>query len=106
MGEEISSGYSWFSMEWFTPSTLNSFTWERPEYLYGIVAIPILFLIRWLWRFRFNQKLPVALTQKDLKSSALNLIRLLSKFLLSQILFLQLQLHHQQHEDLILLQHQ
>lgn len=86
MDEEINSIDSWFSLEWLTPSTWQSFTWERPEFLYAIIAIPFLFLIRWLWRSRFNQKLPVALTHKDLKSSALNLVRIIPDFLLMIVL--------------------
>jgi Ca-activated chloride channel homolog len=75
MDKEVTEISHWFSLDWFSLATLQSFTWERPEFLYSILAIPLLFLIRWLWRKRFNQKLPVALTQKDLRTSALNLIR-------------------------------
>lgn len=71
----------WYSLEWFSWSTLQSFSWERPQFLYAIAALPLLLLIRWLWRYKFNQKLPVALTQKDLKSSALNLVRLIPDIL-------------------------
>ncbi len=88
MGEEINATDNWYSLDWFSPAMLQSFTWERPEYLYGIIAIPFLFLVRWLWRYRFNQKLPVALTQKDLKSSSLNLIRLIPEFILMTVLAL------------------
>lgn len=88
MDEGIASVDVWYSLDWFMPSTLQSFTWEKPEYLYAIIAIPILFLVRWLWRYRFNQKLPVALTQKDLKSSAINLVRLIPEFILMLVLVL------------------
>ncbi len=76
------SASTWFSLEWFKLSVLKSFTWQRPEFLYALLLIPVLFLIRWLWRFKFNQKLPVALSQKDLHTSALNLVRLVPEFLL------------------------
>lgn len=73
---------SWFSLDWFSLSTLNAFTWENPVFLYITAAVPLLFLFRWLIRFKFNQKLPVAVTQKDLHVSPLTLIRLLPEILL------------------------
>ncbi len=73
---------SWLSFSWFSPSTLRSFTWENPVFLYLTAAIPLLFFLRWAMRYRVNQKLPVAVTQKDLRVSPLTLIRLLPEFLL------------------------
>lgn len=75
-------------MEWFAPSTLLAYSWENPLFIYLLIAIPILFFIRWLLRFRFNQKLSVAVTQKDLRVSALNLIRFLPEFFLMFVLLL------------------
>src|SRR5688500_9486770 len=72
----------WYSFDWFSPSTLSAFTWEHPEFLYGVLAVPLVFIIRWLLRYYFNQKLPVAIAAKDLRSSPLNLIRLIPEFLL------------------------
>lgn len=76
----------WFSPEWLSLSTLNTFTWENKIFLYSMGAIPLLFLIRWLWRYRFNQKLPVAVTQKDLHVSPLTLVRLVPEFLIMLVL--------------------
>lgn len=73
---------SWLSFSWFSPSTLRSFTWENPVFLYLTAAIPLLFFLRWAMRYRVNQKLPVAVTQKDFRVSPLTLIRLLPEFLL------------------------
>lgn len=72
----------WYSLEWFSPDTLTSFTWERQSLLYLIAGVPVLFLLRWLWRYRFNQKLPVALVKKEIKSSPLTLIRFIPDLLL------------------------
>ena len=72
---------AWYSPEWLSISTLNSFTWENKTFLYTLAAVPFLFLLRWLWRYKFNQKLPVAVTQKDLHVSPLTLIRLLPELL-------------------------
>jgi len=76
----------WYDLSWFAPSTFRSFTWEHPEFLYALGAVPIVFVLRWLFRYRFNQKLPVAVTEKDLRTSFGNLIRLLPEFLLMFVL--------------------
>src|SRR5690606_2829447 len=78
----------WYDLSWFSPSTLQAFTWENTIFLF---AIPVAFVamgIRWLIRKYFTQKLPVAVTQKALKSSPLNIIRLLPNVLLLLILVL------------------
>jgi Ca-activated chloride channel family protein len=72
----------WYSPAWFSIGLLRSFSWEQPEFLYLVLAVPILFMMRWIFRVRFNQKLPVAVTSKDLRTSPLNLVRLLPEFLL------------------------
>lgn len=78
----------WYSLEWFTPTVLRGFTWGNPLFLYGILGVPVLFIIRWLSRYYFNQKLPVALVKSDLKSSPLNLFRFLPEIVLSLVLTL------------------
>jgi Ca-activated chloride channel family protein len=78
----------WYSLDWFSLSTLKSFTWEYATLLFLVFAIPLLFIVRWVIRFYFNQKLPVAVSQKDLGSSPLNLIRLIPEFLLMIVLML------------------
>jgi len=79
---------AWYSLFWFYPSTLKGFTWETPLYLYLLFLVPLLFIFRWLLKYFFNQKLPVALVKSDLKSTPLNLIRLLPDFILAFILSL------------------
>ena len=76
----------WYSPEWFRLSTLNSFTWENDIFLYLLIGVPLLFVLRWLWRYKFNQKLPVAVTQKDLRVSPLTLIRLVPELLMMLVL--------------------
>ncbi len=72
----------WYSLSWFSPATFSSFTWENPLFLWAIPMVPLVLIVRWLLRFVFNQKLPVALVKSDVKSSPLNLIRLLPELLL------------------------
>ncbi len=76
----------WYMPEWFSLSTLRSFTWENEVYLYVIIGIPLVFALRWLWRYKFNQKLPVAVAQKDLHVSPVNLIRLIPELLMMLVL--------------------
>src|SRR5688572_12275532 len=78
----------WYSLEWFNPSTVKSFTWEYGEILFLVLAVPLLFIVRWVIRFYFNQKLPVAVSQKDLGTSPLNLVRLIPEILLMIVLML------------------
>lgn len=78
----------WYSKDWFTPSTLRAFAWEWPGFLYIIPVVLLLFAIRWFLRYRYSQKLPVAVTHKEFKSSPANLIRLLPELLLMSVLFL------------------
>jgi Ca-activated chloride channel homolog len=79
---------AWYAMDWFAPATLRSFTWENVEFLYAVLLVPVIFIIRWLFRFYLNQKLPVAVSQKDLHTSPLNLVRLIPEFLLMIVLML------------------
>ena len=88
--DELNITEPWYSLDWFSPSTLSSFSWERPLFLYLIPAVPLLFLVRWLWRYRFNQKLPVAVTQKELASSPLTLVRFIPDLLLMLVMVLML----------------
>lgn len=80
----------WYSIDWFMPATWSAYTWENPVFLYLLAAVPLLFIARWLARYFFNQKLPVALVKSDLKTSAITWLRFLpeSIFALALILIL------------------
>lgn len=78
----------WYSLDWFSPNTFSSYTWENPIYLYAIALVPLLFIFRWVAKHFFNQKLPVALVKSDLKSSPTNLIRLIPEFFLMAVFVL------------------
>jgi Ca-activated chloride channel family protein len=80
----------WYSLDWFTISTLQSFSWEQSMFLWLIIAVPLVFIVRWTLRYYYSQKLPVAVSSKDLKNSAANLIRLLPEVLLMLVLMLML----------------
>lgn len=78
----------WYSMSWFDPTLLRSFSWEQPLFLWVILAVPLIFIIRWAVRYYFNQKLPVAVSSRDLRSSAGNLVRLIPEILLMVVCIL------------------
>lgn len=78
----------WYSISWFSPSTLQGFTWENIPFLYAILAVPFLFIARWAFRHYFNQKLPVALVKSDLKNSPLTWIRIVPELVLVLVLIL------------------
>lgn len=66
---------SWFSLRWFNPDTVRAFEWDQPIWFYLFALIPLIFLIRWLITNRFRQRLPIALTKKDIKSDPVSLLR-------------------------------
>src|SRR5882672_7047228 len=72
----------WYSLDWFVMSTFKAFTWENEFFLYLLIAIPFLFVLRWFIRFFINQKLPVALIKSDLKSSPINWLRFIPEIIL------------------------
>ena len=78
----------WYSISWFSPSTLQGFTWENLPFLYAILTVPFLFIARWAFRHYFNQKLPVALVKSDLKNSPLTWIRIVPELVLALVLTL------------------
>ena len=78
----------WYSPEWFYISLFQSFTWETRWFLYIALASPLIFLIPWTIRHQSNQKLPVPVTEKELKTSPLNIIRFLPDFFLMLSLML------------------
>lgn len=76
----------WYHPEWLSLSTLNAFTWEHSLFLYALMGVPLIFVFRWIWRYNFNQKLPVAITQKDFHVSPVTLVRLIPELLLMFVL--------------------
>ena len=80
----------WYSIDWFLSATWRAYTWENQIFLYLLAAVPFLFITRWLVRYYFNQKLPVALVKSDLTTSPVTWLRFLpeSIFALALILIL------------------
>lgn len=72
----------WYSLSWFDPNVFGSYSWEHPLFLWLIILVPLIFVARWAIRYYFSQKLPVAVSSRDLKSSPANLVRLIPELLL------------------------
>jgi Ca-activated chloride channel family protein len=53
--------FSWLNLSWFSWRTWQSFEWTNPGYLYALLSVPLLFLLRWLLHVRFRKKMDVAL---------------------------------------------
>ena len=83
MDEGINESLGWFSVEWFLPGVLMNFSWEFQFALYLLFLIPFLFLIKWFIYARSRQKLPIALSSKDIKWEPITLLRYLPGFLMS-----------------------
>lgn len=79
---------AWYSLSWFMPSTFEAFDWEQKFYIYCLPIVLLLFIVRWLWRFFFNQKLPVAMVQRALKTSPAAWLRLVPEILFMLVLVL------------------
>ncbi len=65
----------WFSISWFYPSTFQNFTWEYRFFLVLLLAIPLVFILRWLLAIRQKQKLTIALPENRIKSDIISLLR-------------------------------
>ena len=78
----------WYSLSWFDPAILRSFSWENPLFLWVMLLVPLIFVVRWAIRYYLTQKLPVAVSSRDLKSSPSNLVRLVPEILLMLVLLL------------------
>ncbi|MBB6002196.1 VWA domain-containing protein [Arcicella rosea] len=65
----------WFSKYWFLPSTLSSFDWANPFFLYSLPIIPLLFLVRSWLRGNAIQKLNIAFPANDIQSNWISYLR-------------------------------
>lgn len=85
---EQTTSLPWYSLQNFSPGVLQGYTWEYSIALYGLLAIPLLFILRWVYRYYFNQKLPVAFTKSQIIANPLTLVRLIPDFILMLIVAL------------------
>ena len=67
--------WDWLSLDWFSWQTIRLFVWASPFYLYTLIAIPLLFILRWLFFSRSKQKLSLTLSRPKLQSSWFSYLR-------------------------------
>ncbi|WP_338762396.1 VWA domain-containing protein [Bernardetia sp. ABR2-2B] len=80
------SSFEWLDFKWLTLETLQSFDWQSPFWLYALIGVPFLFLLKWLIFVRFRQKLEVAFPDQNLKSDFWTLLRHVPKVFFSLFL--------------------
>ena len=79
---------NWFSFSWFYPSTFQNFTWEYNFFLMFLLAIPVLFILRWLFNIRLKQKLTIALPEGKIKSDFISILRIIPDILFAMMIAL------------------
>ncbi|MHA6248019.1 vWA domain-containing protein [Pontibacter sp. CAU 1760] len=67
--------WEWLSLEWFTLGTFRSFDWVYPLVLYGLLAVPLLFLLKWLFTLNSRNKLDLALFESKVRWQWTSLLR-------------------------------
>lgn len=65
----------WFSLYWFSPTTLRGFIWANPIYLYFILGIPLLFILRWFFGGNSGQKLNLSVKKESISINWLKNLR-------------------------------
>ncbi|KAA3437990.1 VWA domain-containing protein [Rufibacter hautae] len=69
--------FSWLNLNWFSWRTWQSFDWANQGYLYALLLVPLLFLLRWLFTVRFRRKMDVALFEGNVTWHWTSLLRYL-----------------------------
>jgi Ca-activated chloride channel homolog len=59
--------WEWLSWQWFNPELLRNFHWENKIFLLLIPAVPLLFILRWLFYFSIREKFDVALPASEIR---------------------------------------
>jgi Ca-activated chloride channel homolog len=60
MDQNLRDPSNWGSLYWFRPDVLGSFTYENRWFLYAILGIPLVFILRWALNYRFRERLELA----------------------------------------------
>ncbi|PGH40204.1 MAG: hypothetical protein CRN43_04420 [Candidatus Nephrothrix sp. EaCA] len=79
---------SWYSLDWFSPSAFETFTWDRPVFLWLLLSVPFIFIARGLLRYFFGQKYAVAVLAKEWSSSLSAWLRFIPEIILAVSLML------------------
>jgi Ca-activated chloride channel family protein len=75
-------------LTWFYPSTVENFSWEYRFFLWFLIGIPIIYLLRWFLSYQLKQKLTIALPEQKIKSDLISLLRIVPEVLFAAIIAL------------------
>ncbi len=79
---------SWFSLNWFSATTLMGYDWHNRLFLFGLAIIPLIFIIKWLVQRSFGQKLNLALPKEQIKWTPSVLLRHIPNIILALVVAL------------------
>lgn len=71
-----------FDWQWVSPTLLKSFEFQHPYFLYGAFALPLLFVVRWIWSRYTGKKLKVAFFKNEITFQWTGLLRFIPQLLL------------------------
>lgn len=67
MDKALADPENWFSLFWFRPDVLGSFSWENKYFLFAIPIVPLIYVVKWLLHFRFREKIEMAFFSRETK---------------------------------------
>jgi len=76
---------SWFSLQWFSISTLSEYEWHNRLFLLVIAVIPIIFLLKWIIQRSLGQNLNLALPKEQIKWTPSVLLRHIPNLILGLV---------------------
>ena len=59
----------WFSLKWFSTSSLNKFEWANPYFFWLFLLIPILFFLKWVFKSQRKQTLVLSVSNLSIQAS-------------------------------------
>jgi Ca-activated chloride channel family protein len=83
-----STGLDWFSLNWFSYSTISQFEWHNKLFLLGLFIIPLVFIFKWLVQRSLGQKVNLALPKEKIKWTPSVLLRHIPNIIMALILAL------------------
>jgi Ca-activated chloride channel homolog len=79
---------SWFSLNWFSVTTITGFEWQNKLFLFALALIPLVFILKWVVQRSLGQKLALALPKEQIKWTPSVLLRHLPNIIMALILAL------------------
>jgi Ca-activated chloride channel family protein len=61
----VDANWNWLSWQWFSPALIKDFHWDNAIILFLVPAVPILFMLRWIFYLPLRPRFDVALHQSE-----------------------------------------